>query len=129
MEDLKKKLLVVRLGDEVVGAVGVNFCDQTGVADIGPLAISVLRQVVGDCRSFPFVHLALQKQGIGSRIIRALEAEYAMTEVGVVSCRTDVLPWYDRNGYKTCWEIPLEKVEIKHVGSVGMFSVRPYHMK
>ena len=54
----------------------------------------------------------VQKQGIGGRIIRALEAEYEITEVGVVSCRTDVLPWYDRNGYKTCHEIPLEKVQM-----------------
>ena len=45
MEDLREKLQVVRLSGEVVGAVGVTYNDKTGVADIGPLAISVRRQV------------------------------------------------------------------------------------
>ena len=42
--------------------------------------------------------------------MEALEGQYDITEVGVVSCRTDVLPWYHRNGYTTFRQIPLEKV-------------------
>ena len=42
--------------------------------------------------------------------MEALEGQYDITEVGVVSCRTDVLPWYHRNGYTTFQQIPLEKV-------------------
>ena len=45
MEDLQKKLEVVRLEGEVVAAVGVQQDQHTGVTDIGPLAVSVSRQV------------------------------------------------------------------------------------
>ena len=45
MEDLQQKLEVVRLEGEVVAAVGVSYDQHTGVADIGPLAVSVGRQV------------------------------------------------------------------------------------
>ena len=65
------RLLVVREGGEVVGVVGVVEDLQTGVTDIGPLAVSVSRQ----------------KTGLGGRIMRCLEAEYDITSVGVVSCR------------------------------------------
>ena len=66
------------------------------MADIGPLAVSVRRQ----------------KTGLGGRIMRCLEAQYDITSVGVVSCRTDILPFYQRRGYRTFQQLPLEQVRI-----------------
>ena len=94
MADLSGKLWVVREKFEVVAAVGLHVEEKTGVADIGPLAVSVARQGAG----------------LGGRIMRALEAEHDITEVGVVSCRSSVLPWYDGRGYNTYQELPIEEV-------------------
>ena len=94
MAVLSEKLLVVREKLEVVAAVGVIVDGETGVADIGPLAVSVTRQGAG----------------LGSKIMRALEAEHDITEVGVVSCRSSVLPWYSGRGYITYEELPIHEV-------------------
>ena len=67
---------------------------QTGVADIGPLAVSASHQ----------------GRGLGSRILTQLEAEHPVTGVGVVSCRSDILPWYERRGYRTTGQVKLDKV-------------------
>ena len=67
---------------------------QTGVADIGPLAVSP----------------SCQGRGVGSLILASLEAEHPVTGVGVVSCRSDILPWYTRRGYTTYMELPLDEV-------------------
>ena len=67
---------------------------QTGVADIGPLAVSASHQ----------------GRGLGSRILSQLEAEHPVTGVGVVSCRSDILPWYERRGYRTTGQVKLDKV-------------------
>ena len=64
------------------------------MADIGPLAVASSHQ----------------GQGLGSRILAALEAEHPVTGVGVVSCRSDILPWYDKRGYITCGMVKLDKV-------------------
>ena len=96
MEVLAERLLVVREEgqEEVVGVVGLSEDQEAGVADIGPLAVSVSRQ----------------RTGLGGRIMRWLEAEYDITSVGVVSCRTDILPFYERRGYRTFQQLPLEQV-------------------
>ena len=73
---------------------------QTGVADIGPLAVAASHQ----------------GQGLGSRILAALEAEHPMTGVGVVSCRSDILPWYDKRGYITYSAAKLDKVRTVDIG-------------
>ena len=67
---------------------------QTGVADIGPLAVSTSHQ----------------GRGLGSMILTQLEAEHPVTGVGVVSCRSDILPWYERRGYRTTGQVKLDKV-------------------
>ena len=64
------------------------------MADIGPLAVSASHQ----------------GRGLGSRILTRLEAEPPVTGVGVVSCRSDILPWYDKRGYVTCGMVKLDKV-------------------
>ena len=70
------------------------------MADIGPLAVAASHQ----------------GQGLGSRILAALEAEHPMTGVGVVSCRSDILPWYDKRGYITCGVVKLDKVRTGNIG-------------
>ena len=47
---------------------------------------------------------------MGSLILASLEAEHPVTGVGVVSCRSDILPWYTRRGYTTYMELPLDEV-------------------
>ena len=64
------------------------------MADIGPLAVSASHQ----------------GRGLGSRILTRLEAEHPVTGVGVVSCRSDILPWYERRGYRTTGQVKLDKV-------------------
>ena len=74
-------------------------CQEAGLADIGPLAVSVRRQ----------------RTGLGGRIMNLLEAQYDITSVGVVSCRTDILPFYQLRGYRTFQQLPLEQVWINHI--------------
>ena len=93
MEDLKEKLEVVRLEGEVVAAVGVRYNQDTGEADLGPLAVSISRQ----------------KEGLGSMIMDALESKYEITKLEALSLRTALLSWYDRRGYTTYGEIPLQR--------------------
>ena len=64
------------------------------MADIGPLAVSPTRQ----------------RTGLGRRMMSWLESQYDITSVGVVSSRSDVLPFYQARGYRTFQEIPLEQV-------------------
>ena len=47
---------------------------------------------------------------MGSLMLASLEAEHPVTGVGVVSCRSDILPWYTRRGYTTYMELPLDEV-------------------
>ena len=67
---------------------------QSGVTDIGPLAVCPGRQ----------------RTGLGGRIMSQLEAHHDITSVGVVSCRTDILPFYRARGYRTFQQLPLEQV-------------------
>ena len=67
---------------------------ESGVTDIGPLAVSPSRQ----------------RTGLGRRIMSWVESQYDITIVGVVSSRSDVLPFYQARGYRTFQEIPLEQV-------------------
>ena len=64
------------------------------MTDIGPLAVSPTRQ----------------RTGLGRRMMSWLESQYDITSVGVVSSRSDVLPFYQARGYRTFKEIPLEQV-------------------
>merc|ERR1712037_909122 len=82
-------LWVARLQNQVVGVIGVDVKDN-GSADLGPIAVSS------------------QGKGVGSALLAWAESNYSVTTIGVVSCRTDILPWYDKRGYKTFGEIPLE---------------------
>jgi len=80
---------VARVKNEVVGVIGVDVKDD-GSADLGPIAV------------------CSQGKGVGSALLAWAESKYPVTTIGVVSCRTDVMPWYEKKGYKTFSEIPLE---------------------
>ena len=97
MADLSEILWVVREKEEVVATVGVTVDNVTGVADIGPLAVSVNKQGAG----------------LGGRIMTAIEAQYDITEVRVISCKATVLQWYEGRGYTTCQELPIDEVLIE----------------
>merc|ERR1711942_622315 len=54
------------------------------------------------------------------------EAKFPVTMVAVVSCRTDVLPWYEKRGYETFGHIPLvesSKTQKENVTRAGLSSV------
>ena len=85
------KLRTVKIEDELVGVVGVDESDDGSCGEIGPLAVSSEQQ----------------KRGIGGQILSMLERQYPVTIVGVVSCRTDILPWYKKRGYVQFDEVPL----------------------
>merc|ERR1719278_454612 len=80
---------VARINNEVVGVIGVDVKDD-GSADLGPIAV------------------CSQGKGVGGALLAWAEDNHPVTTIGVVSCRTDVMPWYERKGYKTFSEIPLE---------------------
>ena len=39
-----------------------------------------------------------------------VEARHPVTSLATVSCRTDLLEWYGRRGYKRVEEMPLDQV-------------------
>ena len=68
----------------VVGAVIIHVRDEDGVAEIGPLAVSP----------------SYQGQGIGSLLLKYAEDRHKVTEIGLVSCRTDLEGFYSKRGYR-----------------------------
>jgi len=70
------------------------------VAELGPIAV-------------------LKKgQGIGSQMLDWVEAKYEVTKVGVVSCRTDLFPWYRSRGYRTTLHLPLDQSPVALEGAI-----------
>lgn len=75
---------VAREGRKIVGCV--RSVSHNGVTEIGPLA------VLPD----------YQGQGIGAKLMDAVEhrGRNDKCTVGIVSCRTDVIPFFIKRGYK-----------------------------
>ena len=46
----------------------------------------------------------LQGQGVGGALLDYAESLRGRTEVGIVSCRTDLLDYYGRRGYRSVHE-------------------------
>ena len=48
------------------------------------------------------VHPEFQKQGYGSKLMDTVErrGNASKCTVGVVSCRTDIIPFFEKRGYK-----------------------------
>ena len=76
-------LNVARIEGKIVGVIGIDV--QDGVADLGPIAVDP----------------CLKGNGLGSRLLRYAESLHPITTLGVVSCRTDILPFYEKRGYQT----------------------------
>jgi ribosomal protein S18 acetylase RimI-like enzyme len=94
-----RHMLVARLGDEVVGAVR-GWVDEDGVGRIGRLC----------------VHPRMQRHGLGTRLVRAMEALLAATEPRPRSFRLCAghrsvgnLRLYQRLGYR--------RVDVEEVNS------------
>ena len=42
-----------------------------------------------------------------------IEARHPVTSLDTVSCRTDLLDWYERRGYKRVSQIPIDQVSLE----------------
>ena len=51
----------------------------------------------------------LQGQGLGSRLLSFAEGLAPVSQVDVVSCRSDLFPMYERRGYVEKERYPVEK--------------------
>ena len=51
----------------------------------------------------------LQGQGLGSRLLSFAESLAPVSQVDVVSCRSDLFPMYERRGYVEKERFPVEK--------------------
>ena len=80
--DLKNDLHVAKIGNQIVGVVGITTMNKSSI--LGPLGVDP----------------EFQGYGIGRALMDFAESKHRATEVGVVSCRTDLLPMYLKRGYK-----------------------------
>ena len=80
--DLKDDLHVAKIGIEIIGVIAITV--MTDSAILGPLAVSP----------------GLQGYGVGRALLDFAESLHRVTEVGVVSCRTDLLTMYEKRGYR-----------------------------
>ena len=53
--------------------------------------------------------MLLQGQGLGSRLLSFAEDLAPVSQIEVVSCRSDLFPMYERRGYVEKQRFPLEK--------------------
>ena len=95
--DMKDDLYVAKIGTDIVGAIGITM--GTDSAILGPVAVS------------PHV----QGCGVGGVLLGFAESLHRVTEVGVVSCRTDILPMYEKRGYK---EVRVNRLEDEDIGEL-----------
>lgn len=63
------------------------------IAHIGPIAVAK------EC----------QGQGIGKLLLDFAESLAEISEIEVVECRTDIIPMYERRGYKPVDRVPITK--------------------
>ena len=60
----------------------------------------------------------MKGRGIGSRMLRYVESLYPVTMVGVVSCRTDILPFYTKRGYNTFAEEEFDSAGLAELSDI-----------
>ena len=80
-----------QVGSFLLVAIASRVQVADSVAHIGPVA----------------VHNDYQGKGIGKMLLDFAESLAETSEMEVVSCRTDVLPIYERRGYKTIGTVPI----------------------
>ena len=88
--DIKDDLYVAKIGLETVGVIGITVMND--FAMLGPLGVSP----------------DMQGYGIGRVLLDYAESLHRVTEVDVVSCRTDLLPMYEKRGYR---EVRVNRLE------------------
>ena len=54
--------------------------------------------------------IIFQGMGYGGELLDFAESTRPKSQVYVVSCRTDILPWYEKRGYKEISRCPAESI-------------------
>lgn len=91
---------------DIMGSVTVNVQDRVGM--IGPLAVNP----------------KYQGRGLGSKLLNFAETLTGVSQVDVVSCRTDLLPFYKKRGYVEIQRYPAEDyVPVTHLTRTGLSMV------
>lgn len=91
MKNMRETWVVEKDG-RIVGCIRVEI--QGSVGHIGPLAVAQ------EC----------QGHGIGKLLLDFAESLTEISEIEVVSCRTDVIPMYERRGYKPVDRVPITSI-------------------
>ena len=56
---------------------------------------------------------ALQGRGVGGSLLDYAEAKADIAELTIVSCRTDLLEFYQRRGYRFISQVPAENTVVE----------------
>ncbi|HEU4580383.1 MAG TPA: GNAT family N-acetyltransferase [Polyangiaceae bacterium] len=102
IRDPEARLLLAHIGQELVGCVLARVSAHSPVAENDPAA---LHERVAHIGMFA-VRPTLQSRGLGSALLehaeRVARAELgaARAELTVIEQRADLLPWYERRGYR-----------------------------
>ena len=65
--------------------------------------------------------LILQGKGYGSQILDFAESLASIAQLEVVSCRSDLFPYYMKRGYKEVRRFPAEKyIPVKRLTRTGL---------
>ena len=107
----KEHIHIALLGVQMVGIIGIE--DNGRKACLGKNKNILQCLTLTTSTSGPLAVVpALQGKGIGKALLDYAEDKADITEVGIVSCRTDLLGFYQRRGYKFTHEVPAEDTDI-----------------
>ena len=95
---VKEETHLALLGKEIVGVVGIKLTKDK--AHLGELSMSQPRRSKCWCTGPLAVRPGLQKRGIGKVLLNYAEKLRERCEVTVVSCRTDLVGYYQNRGYR-----------------------------
>ncbi len=97
---------------DIIGCAKAEFLLEQGikVINIGPLAVHPLAQVTVAYKQSLFVSAVFfQGKGIGSKMLTYLESQADISRIEVVSCRSDLFPFYTKRGYIEVSRFPCEQ--------------------
>ena len=97
---------------QITGVVKAQV--ENNVVDIGPIAVDENHQgwKIGQKVSFyalNFYAKIFLGQGIGTALLKFAESLAPISQIGCVSCRTDLIPFYAKRGY-----IEVEQHSVNH---------------
>ncbi|XP_057307211.1 uncharacterized protein LOC130645287 isoform X1 [Hydractinia symbiolongicarpus] len=78
--------------NEIIGCIKAEVKDNT--VKIGPVAVAEPHQ----------------RQGVASRMLEYAETLADISKLDIISCRTDVIPYYKKRGYKEVARSPITKM-------------------